>query len=62
MSCFTTNIKHPVTGKTVKANFIDDHFGNHKYGVVLVGSKDTDPIYRAEDIEIDEEANKKEEI
>jgi predicted site-specific integrase-resolvase len=50
MSCFTANIKHPITGKKVKANYIDDYFGKHKYGIVLVGSNDNDPVYREEDI------------
>ena len=51
MSCFTANIKHPETGEKVKANFIDDYFGKHKYGIVIVGSKDTDKVYREEEIE-----------
>lgn len=51
MSCFTANIKHPETGKKVKANFIDDYFGKHEYGIVIVGSKDGDKVYREEEIE-----------
>ena len=33
MSTYKGKIKHPVTGKTVEAWFIDDYFGNHNYGV-----------------------------
>jgi len=47
----TVNIRHPVTGKRVKANFIKDYFGKHLYGVVIVGSKNTDPVYHKEEIE-----------
>lgn len=57
----TTWIKHPKTGKSVRANFIDNHFDKHQYGVVIVGSKDTDPVYWKEEIEIDNEAIAKEE-
>lgn len=33
MSCFKKNTKHPITGKWEKAEWIDDYFGEHKYGV-----------------------------
>jgi hypothetical protein len=52
MSNYTKNIKHPITGEKVKANFLDDYFGKHEYGVFIVGSKDTDPVYREEEIEV----------
>ena len=51
MSCFTANVVHPETGKPVKANFIDDYFGKYECGIVIVGSKDSDPVYREEEIE-----------
>lgn len=61
MSNFTTWIKHPQTGESVQANFIDNYFENREYGVVILGSKDTDPVYRGDEVKIDEEAIEKEE-
>jgi hypothetical protein len=49
MSSFTANVVHPITGKKVKATYLDNYFGLHKYGVVLVGDDDT--VYREEEIE-----------
>jgi len=57
MSNFSRYIKHPVTGKKVLASFLDNHFGNRQYGVVIVGSKDTDKIYKEDEIELYEECN-----
>jgi hypothetical protein len=50
MSSFIAWIKHPKTGKPVKALYIDDYFGKHKYGVAIIGEKDT--VYREEEVEI----------
>ncbi|MEA2087641.1 MAG: hypothetical protein U9O91_06040 [Candidatus Caldatribacteriota bacterium] len=61
MSSFATWIKHPKTGKPVRANFLDNYFAKREYGVVIIGSKDTDPVYRENEVEIDKEAINKEE-
>jgi len=37
MSNFIAKIKHPETGKIVGAVFIDNYFGEHKYGVKIEG-------------------------
>ncbi len=33
MSNFTRITKHPITGKFEEADWLDDYYGNHKYGV-----------------------------
>ncbi len=33
MSSFIKAIKNPKTGKIVKALFLDDYYGEHRYGV-----------------------------
>lgn len=66
MSNFTARIKHPETGEPVYANFLDNYFGPRKFGVVIIGSNDNDPVYKAEDIvrlpdeEVEEEAENEE--
>lgn len=33
MSSYKKETQHPLTGKVEKANWLDDYFGSHKYGV-----------------------------
>ena len=33
MSSFNRKTKHPRTGKLEEAEWLDDYFGNHNYGV-----------------------------
>lgn len=33
MSNFSQLTKHPVTGEIEEADWLDDHFGRHRYGV-----------------------------
>lgn len=49
MSSYKGKIYHPENPKLiVEAMFIDDYFGQHKYGVQIDGE---DKVYRREDIE-----------
>ena len=49
MSNFRTKAIHPITGKEEMADYLDDYFGNHKYGVKFVGE---DKVYREEEIKL----------
>ena len=33
MSCYYAKTFHPITGKIETAEWLDDHYGNHMYGV-----------------------------
>lgn len=37
MSTYKRETKHPVTGEWSNATWLDDYFGNHKYGVKFDG-------------------------
>ena len=47
MSNFTIPTVHPVSGKTVNAMWLDDHFGRHLYGIQFEGEE---KVYRASEI------------
>lgn len=44
MSNYRATAIHPVTGKLEIADFLDDYFGHHKYGVRFVGEDHVHPI------------------
>ena len=48
MSNFRTIAIHPLTGKEEIADFLDNYFGHHKYGVRFAGE---DKVYKEEEIE-----------
>ena len=39
MSSFTRKTKHPVTGRIQQADWIDDYFGPHEYGIKFPDGK-----------------------
>lgn len=39
MSHYQAKARHPETGKTELAWFIDDHFGRHRYGIAFADGK-----------------------
>lgn len=43
MSSYTRKTKHPETGEWHTAFWLDDYFGNHKYGVEFPDGKVFDP-------------------
>ncbi|MES2224174.1 MAG: hypothetical protein V4469_04555 [Patescibacteria group bacterium] len=50
MSSYKNETKHPETGKWEIADWIDDHFGSHKYGVVFPSKPDV--FYNPEEIDL----------
>ncbi len=55
MSSYITELKHPETGKSIKAWCIDDYFGQHRYGYFFrkdgknANWKDFDKLQEKED-------------
>ncbi len=47
MSTFRQMTKHPTTGQIEMADWLDDHFGHHRYGVRFSDGR----IFRETDIE-----------
>lgn len=47
MSNYQQMTKHPETGETVMADWLDDHFGHHRYGVRFPDGK----VFRESEIE-----------
>lgn len=48
MSCYYKKTKHPVTGKWEMAEWLDDYFGHHIYGVKFKDGT----VYNAEEFEL----------
>lgn len=44
MSSYTRETKHPKTGKWERADWIDDMFGSHHYGVVFPSDRKKQPL------------------
>src|SRR5882762_3766019 len=49
MSNFTQKTKHPVTGKIEEADWLDDYFGRHQYGVRFPSDG---KVYEDKDLEV----------
>ena len=45
MSCFIRKTKHPLTGLWEDAEWLDDYFGRHHYGVRFADGNVFDPDY-----------------
>lgn len=49
MGNFTRVAWHPIERVARAAHYVDDHFGQHQYGVMFTGD---DHVYRTEEVEI----------
>lgn len=47
MSSYNKLTKHPITGDWYDAEWLDDYFGRHKYGVRFYGQE----VFKADDYE-----------
>lgn len=54
MSNFRSPTKHPIHGTIIEAEWLDDFFGRHRYGVRFKGSQ---TIYDAEKYGLEPEVN-----